>query len=103
MARHAIRHVAHIGLSVHPEFQRLGLGRALMDALLDWATLGPGAQPPDPPISRIDLFVLADNTRAIALYESLGFTVEGRRRRMIRRPDGGFVDDLLMARILDSP
>ncbi len=73
-----------------------------MKALLDWATLGPGAQEPDPPIARIDLFVLSDNQRAIALYHSLGFTIEGRRRRMIRRPDGASVDDLLMARLLGS-
>ena len=39
-------------------------------------------------------------TRAIALYESLGFVTEGVRRNFIALDDGGFADDLLMARWL---
>lgn len=90
-----LRHVAHIGLGVTPTFQGQGLGRALMMGLLAWARELPGGA-----VRRIDLNVLANNHRAIALYESLGFKVEGVRRKLIRYEDGTFVDDVGMALLL---
>lgn len=100
MAPHRLRHVAHLGLSVHPGHQGRGLGRALMNTLLDWrAAQSTGALGP---ITRLDLNVLADNDRAIVLYRSLGFEIEGRRRAFVRREDGSLVDDLLMARLFDT-
>jgi RimJ/RimL family protein N-acetyltransferase len=93
-----LRHVAHIGLGIHPAWQGLGLGRALMEGLLAWARAGPEGR-----ITRIELSVIADNHRAIALYESLGFRHEGVRRAHIRFPDGRYADDLLMALLTDDP
>lgn len=100
MAPLRLRHVAHLGISVHPQFQRQGVGRALMQSVFNWCTAGPGAELGG--ITRIDLNVLADNDRAIAMYKSLGFEIEGRRRRFIRREDGTEVDDLLMARFFKA-
>ncbi len=87
-----LRHSAHIGLGIRPEYQGLGLGRAIMLALIDWARKGEGRG-----VTRLDLNVFADNRRAVALYESLGFVTEGRRRNMIRYEDGTYTDDLCMA------
>lgn len=84
-----------VSVEVHPEAQRLGLGRALMVALLDWAQAAT-----DPPVHRVGLFARADNHRAIALYESLGFVHEGLRRDFARLPDGTLVDDVVMALLL---
>jgi RimJ/RimL family protein N-acetyltransferase len=42
---------------------------------------------------------MADNHRAIALYERLGFTVEGRRAQCLL-VGGWFIDELYMAVIL---
>lgn len=65
---------AHITiLAVRPEYQRQGLGRYLVWGLLkdahakglEWATLE----------------VRESNVAAIALYESFGFTIIGRRRK----------------------
>ena len=92
----AIRHVVGLALGVHPEFQRLGMGRLLMEGLLEWVRTQPGE-----PILRVELNVLADNDRAIPLYESLGFAAEGVHRKFLRRPDGSFVDDVKMALILE--
>lgn len=93
-----LRHIAHIGLSVHPEFQELGLGRAVMHGLLEWARTIRDPSMPD--ISRVDLAVFADNVRAVRLYESLGFVREGVRRNFIRYEDGRYEDDLIMALLL---
>lgn len=95
MAQARLRHCAHIGIGIRPEGQGLGLGRAVMEELIWWATNGQGTG-----ITRLDLAVFADNTRAIRLYESLGFDHEGRRRNMIRYEDGRHIDDLIMARLL---
>ena len=50
-------------------------------------------------LHRIELTVMADNQRAIGLYERLGFTVEGRRTQCLL-VGGRFADELYMAVIL---
>ncbi len=95
MSPKRLRHVAHVSVEVHPEFQGLGVGRALMNGLLDWAKGPEGTG-----LLRIDLGVFATNVRAIRLYESLGFRIEGTRKRFVRFEDGTFVDDHVMALML---
>ena|GEM_PF-138583 len=87
-------HVASLGLGVHDRWQGLGVGRRLMDALLDhadhWAHY-----------SRVELQVYVDNEPARRLYTSLGFVEEGVIRDSAMR-DGGYVDSVLMARLRQS-
>ena len=45
---------------------------------------------------------MAHNTRAIRLYERMGFSVEGRRSECLLI-EGQFVDELTMAAILPAP
>ena len=71
-------------------YRGLGIGRALMAATIN-AALACG-------ITRIELTVRADNTRAIALYESLGFVAEGRLRRHML-VDGRFHESIVMSLI----
>ena len=70
-----------------------GVGRALLIEALRWA--------PSAGISRVELFVMRENSRAIALYERLGFRVEGSRRHAYVI-NGQPVDDLLMAYIYEA-
>lgn len=91
-----IRHVAAVALGVVPALQGRGIGRALMNYLLDWARGAPGSR-----ITRIELSVGADNLWARNLYASLGFELEGRRRRFLRDADGHERDDCFMALFLD--
>jgi len=53
-------------------------------------------------VLRLELTVYADNARAIALYESLGFRHEGRHVGYALR-DGHYVDALSMARLHPDP
>lgn len=85
------QHVCGIGLGVIDAYQSRGVGRALMEACLDYADNWAN-------YARVELSVHADNTRAIKLYESLGFTVEGRYRDYSFR-EGGYVDALFMGRV----
>ncbi|MBZ4415832.1 GNAT family N-acetyltransferase [Myxococcus sp. RHSTA-1-4] len=93
-----LRHVGVLGIGVHPSAQGLGVGRLLMRHLLQWVRShrdGDGGR-----VLRVELYVRADNSRAIALYRSMGFTHEGSRRAFLRADDGTLVDDLLMGLLL---
>ncbi len=85
------RHGGSIGIMVHDEFQGRGAGSRLMEALLDIADNYLG-------LIRVELEVLADNARAIAMYEKLGFVHEGRRRKDSFK-HGQYVDVLMMGRV----
>lgn len=84
-------HAAHLGISVHDDYQGRGVGKALMQALIDLADLWT-------PYTRIELGVYSDNARAIALYKSFGFEEEGRFKAHSLR-NGVYVETLAMARI----
>jgi L-phenylalanine/L-methionine N-acetyltransferase len=88
--RRALEHVASLGMSVRASHRRRGIGRALLEAGIAWAK--------DAGVTRLELYVFADNAPAIALYEAMGFQHEGRRRHVIRFEDR-YLDDLVMARL----
>lgn len=87
--RNALRHAATLGLSVRFAWQNHGVGTALLSTAIRMARES-GV------IRRLNLYVYADNARAIRLYERHGFVREGVRRKAIRR-DGQFIDDYEMA------
>lgn len=89
------RHSAGLGLSVHDEHWGRGIGRTVLAALLELADGWLG-------LARVELDVLADNPRAIALYEGSGFEREGLARRAYIAP-GGPTDAVLMARLRPAP
>jgi putative acetyltransferase len=86
-----LRHMVHLGMAVHPDFQGMGVGGELLGALVDAARSGFGAR-------RIELEVYPDNERAARLYERAGFAAEGLRRAAVFR-DGVHVDTRVMALI----
>ncbi len=85
------RHVGKLGIMVDEGCQGRGIGRQLIQALLDLADNYLG-------LIRVELEVNWDNARAIALYESLGFEQEGRRRKSVLR-HGQYGDLLVMGRL----
>lgn len=91
--RPRLRHVGEFGISVLRECWGLGLGRRMVELLIAWARSG-GV------IRKINLGVAPSNTRAIALYESLGFAVEGRVTRSVL-VNGVLDDTLLMGMPID--
>ena len=87
-------HVADFGLMVAADYRNQGIGTALLTAAEGWARRGG--------VSKLELHVFPHNVRAISLYEKLGYEHEGFRRAHYRRPDGRFVDAILMAKPLNS-
>ncbi|MDW8801262.1 GNAT family N-acetyltransferase [Clostridium sp. A1-XYC3] len=84
------RHTASIGIMVHKEYQSQGVGKALMNSILNladnWLML-----------VRVELGVFTDNEKAINLYKSFGFEIEGTRKYAAIR-NGKYTDEYIMAR-----
>lgn len=87
-------HTGMIGMGVHDEWTRRGIGTALLRELVTLAEDWHG-------LRRLELTVYADNTAAIALYRRFGFVLEGTHRRYARRA-GHWVDACTMARLADA-
>lgn len=92
--RETMRHAGVLGIGILPDYRNCGLGERLIHSILG-AARARG-------LVRITLHVRADNTRAIRLYERLGFRHEGRLVRDLLI-DGAFYDSLTMALMLDEP
>ncbi len=85
------RHAGEIGMAVDAEFQRRGIGSALLAAMIERAERWMQ-------ITRLELEVYPDNVAALALYRKFGFVEEGRLRQYAYR-DGQLCDVLVMARL----
>ena len=88
--RPGFTHSGRLGMGLLPSYRGRGIGARLALAAI--------ARAAEQGLDRIELEVYASNTRAIALYERLGFVREG-VKRAARRLDGRVEDNVLMARI----
>lgn len=89
-----VRQLAHVlsdlTIAVDPAVQGQGVGRLLFENFI--ATVRRDM----PHIRVIELYCREDNVRAIALYEAMGFVLEGRLTNRVALDDGTYKDDLLM-------
>ncbi len=92
--REKTRHRAEFGISIDQNYWGRGVGRALTEACIECAKKAGYAQ--------LELSVVADNHRAIALYESLGFVEYGRNPRGFRSRLSGWQELVLMRLELDD-
>lgn len=85
-----LRHSAGIGIMVHVDYQGKGIGTALFKKIIDladnWLML-----------TRLELAVFVENERAVKLYQSLGFQIEGIKKYGSIR-NGKYADEYMMAR-----
>lgn len=87
------RHCLTIAIGVLQTHAGAGIGRRLFEAAEAWARARR--------IHRLELTVATHNERAIALYMKSGFAIEGRLRHAVV-VDGQYVDDYIMAKLIDS-
>jgi RimJ/RimL family protein N-acetyltransferase len=92
-ARRRTRHVGRLEMMVDARARGLGVGSALLAAIVAWAERSAV-------MHKLSLNVFAHNTRAIALYSRHGFFEEGRREREYRFADGSWRADILMCRFV---
>ena len=72
--RRKLRHLAEMGMSTLKAHWGKGIGRAMLSHMMGWAHN-------NPELSKLDLGVRTDNTKAISLYRKLGFQEEGVRKK----------------------
>jgi RimJ/RimL family protein N-acetyltransferase len=85
-------HRASLGLGVHRDHRRRGVGRALVQVAVDWAIAKSR-------IDWIDLWVFAANDGARALYQAAGFQELATFKDQFRI-DGQSIDEVHMAKAL---
>jgi RimJ/RimL family protein N-acetyltransferase len=88
--RQKIAHSVELGMGCDPEVRGLGIGRALLVAILDWAVTAPG-------LTKVGLRVYPANEHAVHLYTHVGFVEEARIPRASLEPDGSYHDMIQMA------
>ena len=86
--RETMAHGAVLGMGIIEGYRGKGIGIALMRATLDRAKKAG--------FTRVELTVREDNLRAKSLYEKVGFTAEGVKRRAAL-VDGKYYDLVLMS------
>ncbi len=80
--KYKVRHRAEFGVSVAKKFWGLGIGQALMAACVECARAAGYIQ--------LELNVVAENTRAVSMYQKEGFVEYGRNLKGFRSRITGF-------------
>ena len=84
------QHSTTLALGVRQSHWRHGVGSQLLQEALKWSMVAG--------VVRVELTVQCTNSRAVALYERLGFEREGVRRKSLF-VNGEYVDEYLMSRL----
>lgn len=84
----SLRHIADLNIAVHLGWQRKGVGKKLLEHLIEWARRSGG-------LEKIQLNVRASNFSAISLYRKMGFKEEGRIKNRVKIKDH-YIDDVIM-------
>ena len=86
------KHRAGIGIALFQKYTGFGLGRLMLEVLLQ--------KMKEQGFEQAELTVISGNDRAYHLYESLGFTECGRIPKASKYEDGTYSDDILMVKNL---
>lgn len=89
----ANRHKAELGITIHDDYQNMGLGTIMIDHLLDIAR--------KKGLKKVFLLVNATNSGAIHVYEKCGFRIEAKLEKEHSR-EGKLEDDYRMALFLSG-
>lgn len=87
-AKYKVRHRAELGISVAEEYWGLGIGTALLQACIQCAKTAGYMQ--------LELNAVAENQRAISLYQKAGFVEYGRNPKGFRSRLSGYQEVVFM-------
>ena len=86
--QYKVAHRSEFCISILKEYWGLGIGRALMKACIQCARTAGYAQ--------LELDVVAENTRAISMYQAAGFVEYGRNPKGFRSRNAGYQELISM-------
>jgi ribosomal protein S18 acetylase RimI-like enzyme len=81
-------HRAEFGMSVQKNYWGMGIGSALLAAVIETARQAGYEQ--------MELEVVPENERAVRLYQKFGFRIYGTREKSFRYRDGSYASEYLM-------
>lgn len=84
----ALSHVADLNIAVHLGWQSKGIGKKLLEQIIEWAKNSSS-------LEKIQLNVRASNAAALSLYKKMGFQEEGRLKNRLKIKDR-YIDDIVM-------
>lgn len=87
-------HRAVMGLLLKKDYWNRGIGTNMMRECISWCR--------EKGIEQLELDVVTQNTRAIALYEKFGFEICGTKKRALKYADGTYADEYLMCLFLNG-
>ena len=87
-----MKHKCDLNVSVLKDYWHMGIGKALVSSLVEFAGKAGYEQ--------VNLNVASDNLRAIGLYEHLGFCATGREVHAMKHADGDYSDFIFMTKLL---
>ena len=87
-SKYKVAHRAEFGISVLKEYWGLGIGRAMTEACIQCAR--------DAGYVQLELSVVADNARAVAMYQRGGFVECGRNPRGFNSRTAGYQEVISM-------
>ena len=86
--KYKVAHRAEFGVSVLKGYWGLGIGRAMLETCIQCAR--------DAGYAQLELQVVADNKRAVAMYQKAGFVEYGRNPKGFRSRTAGFQEIISM-------
>jgi RimJ/RimL family protein N-acetyltransferase len=93
LRRPLFAHSGELGMGVLNAYRGQGVGKALLGAALNAAKAAG--------LTRVELSVREPNLRALRLYETMGFVVEGVKRRGVRL-DGNYEDLICIGYLIEA-
>ena len=87
-------HRCSAGIALYQSYCRLGLGKIMLNIILQEASKAGYEQ--------AELEVVTSNDSAIALYKALGFDIYGERKHSMKYKNGSYADEYLMMKMLGN-
>lgn len=81
-------HRASMGITVRKAYWNRGIGKIMMKECIDWCK--------QKGVEQLELEVVAQNSRAISMYESFGFQQYGTKKNALKYGNGTYADELFM-------
>lgn len=88
------RHTASLGIAIISGHRHKGLGYRMIEEAINWCR--------EKGIIKLNLEVFSHNRNAIALYEKIGFQIEGSKKGQFM-VEGHYSDDVLMTYWITKP